>query len=295
MEIRKLRYFVTLAEELHFGRAAQRLALTQPPLSLAIQGLERELGVALFLRSRREVSLTHAGATFLVEARAILARAAQAVDLARAADRGEVGRLAVGFLAATAYTLLPPLLRDFTGSFPGVALDLRELTMHEQLEALRRGDIQIALLRAPLTDAGLSFEVILEEPMVLALPANHRLAKLRRVPAKRLANEPFVMFPRRPGTVFHDFITGFFQRTGCTPRIVQEATQTHAVIGLVSAGIGCALVAASARSMGLRGVAYRPLLEDAPVVRTALAWRSSDTSPVVAGFLATARRAARQL
>lgn len=295
MELRLLRYFVTLAEELHFGRAAKRLSMTQPPLSQAIGGLERELGVRLLERTRRKVALTHAGGAFLEEARITLARAAQAVEVARRADRGEVGHLALGYLSATAYSLLPLVLRDFRRGFPGVKLELKELTLPQQLEALRHGDVDIGLLRPPVADAELASETIHTEPFVVALPARHALTALRRVPARRLAAEPFVMFPRQPGLVNHDLVMGYCLRAGFTPRVAQEANQTHTVVGLVSAGIGVALVPASAQRMGLAGVAYRALREATPQSRTAIAWRRADASPVVAAFLDVARRAAKQV
>jgi DNA-binding transcriptional LysR family regulator len=292
MELRVLRYFVALAEELHFGRAATRLGMTQPPLSQAIAGLEGELGVRLLERTRRRVALTHAGATFLEEARATLARAGQAVELARRAQRGEVGRLAVGYLAATAYTLLPLVLRDFMRGFPGVRLELRELTLPQQVGALLKGDIEVGLLRPPVAEAELAAETILAEPFVLALPARHPLTALRRVPARRLAGEPFIMFPRQPGLVFHDLVMGFCLRNGFTPRVAQEANQTHTVVGLVSAGIGVALVPGSAQRIGLAGIAYRPLRERTPESRTAVAWRRDNASPVLAAFRDVARRVA---
>jgi DNA-binding transcriptional LysR family regulator len=295
MELRQLRYFATLAEELHFGRAAKRLALTQPPLSQAILNLERELGVRLFERTRRRVALTHAGKALLDEARHTLASAERAVDHVQRAGRGEVGRVAVGFLANTAYTLLPLVLRDFARRFPDVKLDLRELTIPQQLEALRRENIDIGLLRPPVADAELASETILEEPFVLALPAAHPLCKLKRVPLRRLAKQSFVLFPRTAGFVFHDLIMGFCLRAGFTPRVAQEVNQTHAVVGLVSAGIGVALVPASAQKIGLAGVSYRPLREATPLAKVGVAWRRADTSPVVAAFLDVARRVARQV
>lgn len=295
MELRSLRYFVTLAEELHFGRAARRLAMTQPPLSQSIAALERELGVRLFERTRRKVALTHAGSAFLDEARATLARAAQAIEAAQRAQRGHVGRLAIGYLAATAYTFLPLVLRDYSRSFPGVKLDLRELTLPQQIEALQRGDVHVGLLRPPVSDAELAAETILREPFVLALPVSHPLTALRRVPARRLAAEPFVMFPRQPGLVFHDLVMGFCLRHGFTPRVAQEANQTHTVIGLVSASIGIALVPQSAQKIGLAGVAYRPLREATPASETAMAWRRLDPSPVVKAFLDVARRVAKHV
>ncbi len=248
----------------------------------------------LFERTRRNVSLTHAGAIFLGEARGILERSARAVELTRAAYRGEVGRLTVGFLAATAYTLLPVVLRDFSARFPAVSLDLRELGMPEQLEALRRADIDVGLVRPPIIEASLDSAVILEEPMIVALPAGHRLAKLARIPAKRLAEEPFVLFPREPGTVFRDLIMDFCARAGFAPRVAQEASQTHAVMGLVSAGLGIAMVPESVRVIGMRGVVLRPVTRGAPRARTALAWQRGNDSPLLRGFLETARAAARR-
>lgn len=293
MELRTLRYFVTLAEELHFGRAAQRLSITQPPLSLAIRALEDELGVQLFARNRRQVALTHAGKVFLEQARAVLARAGDAVALARAADRGEVGRLVIGFMSASVYTLLPPVLREFAASHPRVRLELRELTLPQQRAALRRGDIHAGFVRPPVTDAELAAEVLLQEPLRVALPAGHRLTALRRIGAARLRDEPFVMFQRAPGLVLHDLVLGFCLQQGFTPRVAQEASQSHAVVGLVSAGIGVALVPSSTQEIRLRGVEFRPLREKSPLVGTALAWRRDDASPVLRAFVETARSVAR--
>jgi len=289
MELRKLRYFEVLADELHFGRAARRLHITQPPLSMAIQSLEDELGVKLFLRAPRRVTLTHAGAVFLEQARTLLARAQDAIELVRAADRGEVGRLRIGFMSGTIYTLLPPLLRDFATRFPAVKLELRELALPQQLVQLRNGEIDIGFVRPPVEDAELDAETILRESLVVALPRGHRLAKLRRIPARRLAAEPFVLFQRQPGLVLHHVVLRFCDQNGFTPRVAQEATQSHAVVGLVSAGIGVALVPESVQRTRMRGVEYRALQEKSPSVDTALAWRRNDTSPALGAFRKAAR------
>jgi DNA-binding transcriptional LysR family regulator len=176
-----------------------------------------------------------------------------------------------------------------------VKLELRELTLPQQFDALRRGDVEVALLRPPVADADLASETIHQERFVLALPARHPLTALARVPARRLAAERFVMFPRQPGLVFHDLVMDFCLRSGFTPRVAQEAYQTHTVIGLVSAGIGVALVPASTQKIGLAGVAYRPLREATPSSKTAVAWRRFDSSPVVKAFLDVARRVAKQV
>ncbi|MBL0143247.1 MAG: LysR family transcriptional regulator [Betaproteobacteria bacterium] len=295
MNLHRLRQFIVVAEELHFGRAARRLRQTQPPLSMALQALERELGVRLLERTRRQVSLTPAGVVFLEEARGIMERTARAVESARAAHRGEVGKITVGFLAATAYTLLPVVVRDFVARFPGVRLDLRELTMSQQFEAFRHEDIDVGLLRPLATDVALDFETIMEEPMVVALPAGHPLSRLKRISGAKLARESFVMFPRTSGTIFHDLIINFCRDAGFVPRISQEATQTHAVLGLVSAGLGVALVPDSVRIIGMRGVVFRALAANPPIVPTAVAWRTGNESPLVRGFLDTARDCVRGL
>ena len=293
MELRTLRYFVTLAEELHFGRASQRLAMTQPPLSQAIRGLEEELGVTLFARTRRSVALTHAGDTLLEQARDLLARASEAVQLTQAANRGEVGRLTIGFMSASIFTLMPAVLREYAARHPRVRLDLRELTLPQQMAALRSGAIHAGFVRPPVTDAELASALLLEEPLLVALPSGHALAASARIGAAQLADAPFVMFQRSPGLVLHDHVLRFCLQHGFNPHVVQEASQTHAVVGLVSAGIGVALVPASAREIRLRGVEFRPLAEKSPPVGTCLAWRRDDDSPVLAAFIASARKVAR--
>jgi DNA-binding transcriptional LysR family regulator len=294
MELRSLRYFVMLAEELHFGRAARRLAITQPPLSIAIRNLENELGVQLLLRDRRRVALTEPGRAFLDQARVVLARASDAIETARAASRGEVGRLAIGFMSASIYTVLPLILREFASSHPGVRLELRELTLPQQFAALEKGDIHVGFIRPQPMEAEFSSAILLQEPLVAALPSGHLLTRNRRVRAQSLAREPFVMFQRSPGLVLHDIVLKFCLQQGFSPHVVQEASQTHAVIGLVSAGIGVALVPASAQEIRLRGVELRPLAERTPQVGTALAWRSVDDSPALRAFIATAKSVVRR-
>jgi DNA-binding transcriptional LysR family regulator len=295
MDLQRIRQFVAVAEELHFGRAAERLRQTQPPLSIAVQALERELGVTLLERSSRRVSLTPGGAVFLEQARGILERVNRAVDITRAAHRGTVGRISVGFLAATAYTLMPVVVRNFVVHYPGIELELQELSMSQQFEAFQRQDIDVGLLRPVATEVDLTFETIMEEPMVVALPSTHPLSNLARIPIKKLATESFVMFPRIPGTIFHDLIVNHCRRAGFVPRTSQQATQTHAVLGLVSSGLGVALVPDSVRIIGMRGVAFRPLESNPPIVPTAIAWRAGNASPLVASFIETARKAVLDL
>ena len=294
MELRSLRYFAVLAEELHFGRAARRLAITQPPLSIAIRNLENELDVRLLVRDRRRVALTEPGRAFLDQARVVLARASDAVETARAASRGEAGRLAIGFMSASIYTVLPLALREFASSHPGVRLELRELPLPQQFAALEKGDIHVGFIRPQPMEAEFSSAILLQEPLVAALPSGHSLTRNRRVRALALAREPFVMFQRSPGLVLHDIVLKFCLQQGFSPDVVQEASQTHAVIGLVSAGIGVALVPSSAQEIRLRGVELRPLAERSPQVGTALAWRSDNDSPALRAFIATAKSVVRR-
>jgi len=294
VELRSLRYFAVLAEELHFGRAARRLAITQPPLSIAIRNLENELDVRLLVRDRRRVALTEPGRAFLDQARVVLARASDAVETARAASRGEAGRLAIGFMSASIYTVLPLALREFASSHPGVRLELRELTLPQQFAALEKGDIHVGFIRPQPMEAEFSSAILLQEPLVAALPSGHSLTRNRRVRALALAREPFVMFQRSPGLVLHDIVLKFCLQQGFSPDVVQEASQTHAVIGLVSAGIGVALVPSSAQEIRLRGVELRPLAERSPQVGTALAWRSDNDSPALRAFIATAKSVVRR-
>ncbi len=292
MELRHLSYFIAVAEELHFGRAAARLHLAQPPLSRQIRQLEAELGVPLFERDKRHVRLTDAGAVLLGEARAVLAHAEQAAHAARRAARGEVGTLAVGFIGAASYSVLPGIVQAFRARFPGVELVLQEMTTAEQLQALRGGQIRAGLVRPPVADAALAAETVLREPLVVALPAVHPLAAQRRVAIAALAGEPWVLFPRRLAADLYDQILGLCERAGFRPRLAQEAMQMQTVARLVGAGIGVSLVPRSVQTLHSAGVAYRPLRDATAAVEMAVAWRRDDSSPLLRQFLAVARAAA---
>jgi DNA-binding transcriptional LysR family regulator len=292
MELRHLRYFVAVAEELHFGRAAERLHLAQPPLSRQIRQLEAELGVRLLERTKRRVQLTSAGQVFLREARDILAQVDHAADLARQAARGETGQLAVGFIGAASYSVLPVVLQAFRARFPQVALALQELTTAQQLAALREGRLQVGFVRPPVEDPRLAAETILREPLLVALPRAHRLAGRSAVALDALAREPFVLFPRPLGPGLYDQIMALCQRAGFAPRVTQEARQMQTITRLVGAGIGVSLVPSSVQNLRGFGVAYRPLADATPDVEMALAWRRDDPSEVLQRFLEVAREAA---
>jgi DNA-binding transcriptional LysR family regulator len=285
MELRHLRYFVAVAEELHFGRAAVRLHMAQPPLSQQIKQLEEELGFQLFHRTKRSVTLTAAGERFLGETRLIFSRLDQAIAQGRRTSRGELGELAIGFVGSASYSVLPPILQQFGQQFPAVELTLRELTTNLQIEALRENRIDIGLVRPPIQDTGLVQQPILRESLVVALSSGHRLAQDRALAIAEIAPESFILFPRILAPGLYDQIIALCHQGGFSPQVVQEAVQMQTIVGLVAAGIGIALVPASLQNLQRVGVVYRPLLEETPQVEISLVWRQGDLSPTVQQFL----------
>ncbi|QBY54096.1 LysR family transcriptional regulator [Cupriavidus oxalaticus] len=295
MDLRQLRYFVTVAEELHFGRAAQRLSMTQPPLSQQIQALEEELGVPLFVRTRRSVALTPAGAQWLPEVRRVLADAAALPGLAQRLARGELGSLSLAFVSTADYGILPDLLRRFRARHPEVQLQLREATSDVQLEALLEGAIDAGLVIRPQLPAmppGLAYLPLVSEPLVLAVADGWRpaggLAQDGKVSLREAASEPLIIFPRRSAPAFYDIITGYYAREGLVPAIAQEAIQMQTIVSLVSAGMGVALVPASLCNLRRTGVSYLALRESGPQIETGLAWRdggSAGVAPVLRSFI----------
>jgi len=288
MELRQLRYFVAVAEELHFRRAAERLHISQPPLSQQIRALEDELGFALLERTRRRVQLTPAGEAFLRDARVILSELDGAVATARGIDAGQTGRLRVGFVGSALLSIVPGTVERFRSSRPGVAIELRERSTVDQLRAISAGVIDVGLVRPPIEDeAGLRAETVLRERTVAALPAAHPLAALARVPLRRLAVEPLVLFPRAQAPGFHDLLIGALADTGAGPRVIQYAPEMLTIIGLVAAGTGVSLVPASVGRLALDGVAYRPVT-GAPRSELVAITRRGDDSALVRAFVAEA-------
>lgn len=289
MELRHLRYFVTVAEELHFGRAAQRLQMAQPPLSQQIRQLEAELDVQLLYRTKRTVRLTDAGQVFLQEARHLLIQADQAIAIAQRADRGEVGRLILGFVGSATDSILPVILKAFRQRFPNVQLILDEMTTAEQVEALHNNRIQLGFLRLPLNDENLILETVLQESLVVALPEAHPLATQTHVSLVSLAEQPFVLSPRHLGAGFYDQIYSLCQQAGFTPQVAQEAIGMPTIVSLVAAELGVALVPASLQNWQRVGVVYKPLADSTPQIELAIAWRQTDTSPVLHQFIEQTR------
>ena len=296
MELRHLRYFVAVAEELHFSRAAERLHMAQPPLSQQIRQFEDELGVALFIRTRRSVRLTDAGRVILEDARRTLAQAAKIALDARRAAQGEAGILRLGFSGAAPYTTLPTLLRAFRTQFPDVALSLFERSSEEQIELLATGAIDAGLIRLPVANLPPSLIVrsIVREPLMLALPRGHRLARQRTVPIRALAREPFIMIPRHVAPGLFDTIDRACRRAGFAPIIGQEAVQIQTIVSLVSAGLGVAIVPASIRNLQRSRVVYRALSPGSATTEMALAYDRENPSAVLRTFIGVVTNLVRE-
>ena len=294
MELRHLRYFVVVAEELHFRRAAEKLGIQQPPLSMQIRQLEAEIGTPLFRRAQRRVELTDAGHSFLEDARAILASAQTATGRARKAALGDHGRLRVGMInSAPFHPLILRILREYRQNHPGVWMTMEEASTPELAERIRAQNLDLAFVR-PLLDAtpGLITEHLFDEPVLVALPHGHPLARKRTVPLGALSLEPFVLFSRPVGSGLYDQIISACHRAGFSPRVTQEASQVTSIVNLVAAGLGVSLVPASMQKIHSEGIAYRPLASDAPVARMSLIYRRGEASTTVQKLRALALRLA---
>jgi DNA-binding transcriptional LysR family regulator len=294
-DFRQLRYFVAVAEKLHFGRAAEMLHISQPPLSRAIRGLEQRLGVELFLRSRRKVELTPAGLRLLDETRRTICQLERTVGELRGLAKGELGRLRIGFVSLADYGVLPGLLKAFKSARPGVSLALREMLSPQQAEALAAGELDFGLLLPPVAGAdNLEHVVVQRERFVVALPARHRLARARaRIAVSQLGGEPMVMVPREIAPGLYDIVTGLAARAGISLNVAQEAIQMQTVVSLVSSGLGIAIVPGTVANLGRRGVVYREIADAHPRLDLWLAWPPGATSGSAAReFLALARQAA---
>lgn len=289
IELRQLRYFVTVAEELHFGRAAKRLHMTQPPLSQTIIAFEAMLGAALFERNRRGVALTAAGQVLLPEARRLLTQAFELPALVQRAALGETGKLVLAFVSSADYSVLPPLLRAYRAAYPQVHITLQEATSDLQLDELLAGRIDAGLLIPPLPDKAkteLDYLPVLSEPLILAAPADlPELHAKHEADLGSLPPLPLIIFPRANSPALYDAILAVFRAAGITPAIEQEAIQMQTIVSLVSAGMGIALVPQSVGNLRRPGVAYLPLAQSTPLVETGLAWRRDNASPVLKGFL----------
>jgi DNA-binding transcriptional LysR family regulator len=289
MELRHLRYFIAVAEELNFTRAAEKLHMAQPPLSQQIQQLEAELGFQLFRRTKRTVVLTEAGQVFFEESQTILLQVDRAIQLGKQTSRGELGQLTVGFVSSSAHNVVPAILQAFRTRFPAVKLELRELTTNEQLQRLREGRIDIGFVRPPIEEDGINSEIVFREPLIVALPETHPWADRAVVELRELSAEPFILFPRSLAPGLYDPIVSLCQQAGFSPIAGQEAIQMQTIISLVAASMGVAIVPASMQNFQRKGVVYKSLPESTCMVAIALIWRNAPTQ-AVQRFLEVARQ-----
>jgi DNA-binding transcriptional LysR family regulator len=295
MKLNQLRYFVAVAEELHFGRAASRLHIAQPPLSRQIRALEEELGLPLFSRTKRRVGLTDAGRTLLEEARPALAQLDRAADAARRAGQGEIGQLVVSVVPTVDHKVFTRILRSFSMRYPKVHVVIRSLSTAAQVQGLLMGTLQAGFLRMPVKEDGLVVRSVSKEPLVAALPTAHRLASAGRLSLAALADVPLVIFPRQLAPGYYDTIVSLFQRAGLHLRIAQEAEHLQTILGLVAGGFGASLLPGSVRNIRSRGVIYRWLADRRPLVETAIAYRADASSEVLRAFIAVVEAASARM
>ncbi|WP_151638924.1 LysR family transcriptional regulator [Noviherbaspirillum aerium] len=280
-ELFQLRCFVTVAEELHFGRAAARLFMTQPPLSRQIQLLEHALSVKLLERTSRAVRLTAAGQVFYADAVSILRHVEQAAVLASRIEKGEAGRVTIGFTAVAGYELIPKLISAAQEGLPNIDIVLREMVSKDQMEALASGSIDIGLVRPLATDGSLQQYPLAREPLMLALPRGHRLARRKRIAAGDLHQEAMIMYSPDDGKYFFDLVTGLFAASEVHPRYVQQLGQTHTILSLVRGGLGLAIVPASAMGLPYPEIVFKPIWRDDITAQLHLVWHAEHHNPAV--------------
>jgi DNA-binding transcriptional LysR family regulator len=289
-ELRHLRYFAAVADELHFGRAAARLAVSQPALSVQVQQLEALVRARLLTRHSRHVSLTDAGRVLAEGARRVLREIDAVVEATRQADAGAVGVLRIGFGPTLMISTLAQVVQSYRSRFPDVRMDLRELATAEQIEALLRGDLDVGFVRGAETDPRLHVELFAREPLLIAVYRDHALARASRVALSALAHDPWVLFPRAIAPQLHEQVMRVCRQAGFTPNVVQESREVYTTVGLVGAGVGVTIVPEAVQRMSWRGVVYKPIPR--ATVRLSMVRPSGAIRPVVDGFLAIARKAA---
>ncbi|MFI8193967.1 LysR substrate-binding domain-containing protein [Streptomyces sp. NPDC085946] len=291
MDLRQLRYFVAVAEERHFGRAADRLHMAQPALSQAIRRLEADLGVELLYRTTRRVELTDAGRAYLTRARAILADVDEAAHEARRVASGSVGHLSIGCVGSATYSLLPPLSRHLAAELPGVDFAFRgEMLAPDQVEALRTGAIDVALLRPTVADSSLTVAPLRRDRLVVAVPADHRLADRRQVRVADLRQADLIVHSADRRSVMYDIVLGLFRDAGIDVHVRHEVGETSTLITLVAGGLGVAIVPEPVTALSLDGVAYRPLVRPTATVDLAVAHRTDRTEPHLTRTIEVIRR-----
>ena len=294
MELRHLRYFRAVAEELHFGRAAERLHIAQPPLSQQIRQLERELGVDLFVRSTRKVELTPAGAAYQTRAAAILDAVDDAAEEAQRIAEGVEGHLAIGCVGSATYSLLPRLVRALREAVPGVDVSVRgEMLAPAQISALLSGDIDLALLRPPVNQDGILAETVRRDRLLVALPEGHQLAARDELGVGDLRDEEFVAHAGRGRSVMNSLVTAICADAGFVPRIRHQVEETSTLVTLVAAGLGVAVVPEPTAALDIAGVRYVPLVPDRLGVDLVAARVAATNSPLIERVLEVLRQVLR--
>ncbi|MBC2590826.1 LysR family transcriptional regulator [Rhodococcus aetherivorans] len=292
MELRHLKYFVTVVDEGSFTRAAERLSIAQSPVSHQIRKLERELGVRLLARTTRSIALTEAGRVFYDRCLALLAATEDAVDSARKADRGEMGALSLGFTGSATYDLMPNLVRAYRERNPLVELTLRsEMLTPAQVQALLDGTLSVGLLRPPVNAPGIVVELLRNEPLLVVMPVQHPMASATTIDLHDLADEAFIGYCS-PSTM-HDTLITACRQAGFVPTVRQQVAETSTLVALVAAGLGVALAPESVRHLRMNGVTYRPLRSPTVSVPLALAYREDTIGPLIRRYLDTARTVLR--
>lgn len=282
IELRHLRYFVAVAEEMHFGRAAERLNMSQPPLSHAIRQLETELRAELFIRTTRTMEITAAGTLLLDRTRSILADADSAVADVRRVAAGKLSRLNIGFTGSATYDLLPAVAHSFGVHLPGVELKLHgEMLTSDQVDGLRSGSLDLAFLRPPVRDHDLEVHVLRYEPLIAVLPSAHTLARLETIPLERMRGESFISYPDNYRSAVYNSVLEVCSRAGFHPKTVFEVQETSTLVSFVAAGLGVALVPASVRQLQVAGAVYRPLQGRPETVGLAVAYRPGKRSQLL--------------
>ena len=295
MEFRHLRYFLALSEELHFGRAARRLSISQPPLSLNIQQLEASVGARLFTRNSKEVRLTAAGKAFVPRARALLEQAGEAARHARDVEQGLAGRLHIGFVGAMLYRGLPQMLGKFQSQHPLLRVVLRELNSQDQLVELAHDQLDVGFVHSTRLPAEMSHQLFASEPFVCCLPAGHPLARKRTLSLKQLQGEPFVLFARSASPDYYERILAICTDAGFYPEVRHEVRHWLSVVSLVSQGLGVALVPAALRHSALGGAVFVPLDAGVPHSQSYCIWKTAHDNAALTAFLELMRaEAARQ-
>jgi len=283
-DLKQLRCFVAVGEELHFGRAAKRLHMTQPPLSRQIQLLEHDLGMQLLFRTRRSVTLTPAGTVFLQEAKRLLLHAEAAASTAQRVARGESGLLTVGFTAGASHAFLPRLLTRTNKSLDGVNLVLHEMVSEDQTEALKNGHIDVGLLRSPLDRNLYEAVCVARESLLLAVPREHRLAAGKMPTLRDLEGEPFIMYCPQQGSYFYALVEGLFRTASIPTKYVQQLSQIHSILVLVNAGHGIALVPESAHVLHFSETVLRRIKLPPVSAEIFLAWKRDNANPAIPRF-----------